>query len=52
MRALATCVSTICDTPLHLARDVVQSANDEIGAAMQAAIKKPRSKVVKLRGQP
>jgi integrase len=33
----------------HLARDVVQSANDEIGAAMQAAIKKPRSKVVKLR---
>jgi integrase len=33
----------------HLARDVVQSANDEVGAVMQAAIKKPRSKVVKLR---
>ena len=33
----------------HLARDVVQSANDEIGAAMQAAIKKPRSKVVRMR---
>ena len=33
----------------HLARDVVQSANDEIGAAMQAAIKKPRSKVVRLK---
>jgi integrase len=33
----------------HLARDIVQSASDEIGEAMQAAIKKPRSKVVKLR---
>jgi integrase len=35
----------------HLARDVVQSANDEIGAVMQAAIRKPRSKVVRLRGR-
>jgi integrase len=33
----------------HLARDVVQSANDEIGAAMQAAIKTPYGKVVKSR---
>jgi site-specific recombinase XerC len=33
----------------HLARDVVQSVNDELGAAMQAAIKKPRGKVVALR---
>ena len=33
----------------HLARDVVQSANDEIGAVMQAAIRKPRGKIVKLR---
>jgi integrase len=33
----------------HLARDAVQAVNDELGAAMQAAIKKPRSKVVKLR---
>jgi integrase len=33
----------------HLARDAVQAVNDEIGAAMQAAIMKPRSKVVKLR---
>jgi integrase len=33
----------------HLARDVVQEASDQVGAAMQAAIKKPRSKVVKLR---
>ena len=33
----------------HLARDVVQSASDEIGEAMQEAIKKPRGKVVKLR---
>jgi integrase len=32
----------------HLARDVVQAVNDELGAAMQAAIKKPRSKVVRL----
>ena len=29
----------------HLARDIVQSASDEIGEAMQAAIRKPRSKV-------
>ena len=36
----------------HLARDVVQAVNDELGAAMQAAIKKPRGKVVKLRRQP
>jgi site-specific recombinase XerD len=36
----------------HLARDVVQSVNDELGAAMQAAIKKPRGKVVKLRERP
>jgi integrase len=34
----------------HLARDVVQSVNDELGAAMQAAIRKPRGKVVKSRG--
>jgi hypothetical protein len=27
----------------------VQAVNDELGAAMQAAIKKPRSKVVRLR---
>ena len=33
----------------HLARDAVQTVNDELGAAMQAAIKKLRSKVVKLR---
>ena len=33
----------------HLARDAVQQVNDELGAAMQAAIKKPRSGVVKLR---
>jgi integrase len=33
----------------HLARDAVQAASDEVGAAMQAAIKKPRSKVVRLR---
>jgi integrase len=31
----------------HLARDTVQAVNDEIGAAMQAAIKKPRSEVVR-----
>ena len=36
----------------HLARDTVQAVNDELGAAMQAAIKKPRSKVVKLRERP
>jgi integrase len=35
----------------HLARDVVQSVNDELGAAMQAAIEKPRGKVVKLGGR-
>jgi integrase len=33
----------------HLARDTVQAVNDELGAAMQAAIKKPRSKVVRMR---
>jgi integrase len=33
----------------HLARDVVQSVNDELGAVMQAAIKKPQGEVVKLR---
>jgi integrase len=34
----------------HLSRDVVQEANDALGAAIQAAIaKKPRSKVVRLR---
>ena len=33
----------------HLARDTVQAVNDEIGAVMQAAIKKPRSEVVRLR---
>jgi integrase len=33
----------------HLARDAVQAVNDELGAAMQAAIRKPRGKVVKLR---
>jgi integrase len=36
----------------HLAQDVTQSINDELGAAMQAAIKKPRSKVVKLGRRP
>ena len=35
----------------HLARDAAQAVNDELGAAMQAAIRKPRGKVVKLRGQ-
>jgi integrase len=35
----------------HLARDIVQRVNDELGAAMQAAIEKPRGKVVKLRGR-
>jgi site-specific recombinase XerC len=35
----------------HLARDVVQSVNDDLGAAMQAAIRKPRSKVVGIRGR-
>jgi integrase len=29
----------------HLARDAVQAVNDELGAVMQAAIRKPRSKV-------
>jgi integrase len=33
----------------HLARDAVQAVNDELGAAMQAAIKKPRGKVVRMR---
>jgi integrase len=36
----------------HLARDVVQAVNDEIGAVMQAAISKPRSKVVRLKRAP
>jgi integrase len=36
----------------HLARDHMQTINDELGAAMQAAIKKPPGKVVKLRGRP
>jgi integrase len=36
----------------HLARDAAAAVNDELGAAMQAAIKKPRGKVVKLRGRP
>ena len=35
----------------HLARDTVQAVNDELGEAMQAAIKKPRSKVVRLRSR-
>ena len=30
----------------HLARDAVQAVNDELGAAMQAAIRKPRGKGV------
>jgi site-specific recombinase XerC len=33
----------------HLARDAVQAVNDELGAAMQAAINKPRSRVVRIR---
>jgi hypothetical protein len=36
----------------HLARDVVATINDELGAAMQAAITKkapPSAKVVKMR---
>jgi integrase len=33
----------------HLSRDAAGAANDEIGAAMQAAIKKPRGKVVRLK---
>jgi len=44
--------STTTQRYAHLARDVVQSVNDELGAAMQAAIKKPRGKVVELRGRP
>jgi integrase len=36
----------------HLARDVVQSVNDELGAVMQAAINKPRNKVVRLKRAP
>jgi integrase len=35
----------------HLARDAVQAVNDELGAVMQAAIRKPRGKVVKLGGR-
>jgi integrase len=35
----------------HLARDAAQAVNDEIGAVMQAAIRKPRGKIVKLRGR-
>ena len=35
----------------HLARDAVQAVNDELGAVMQAAIRKPRSKVVGIRGR-
>jgi len=35
----------------HLARDAVQAVNDELGAAMQAAIKKSRGKVVRLQGK-
>ena len=35
----------------HLAREVVQAVNDDLGAAMQAAIRKPRSKVVGIRGR-
>ena len=35
----------------HLARDAVQAVNDELGAAMQAAIRKPRTKVVSIRGR-
>ena len=35
----------------HLSKDAVQAVNDELGAAMQAAIKKPRSEIVKLRGR-
>jgi integrase len=36
----------------HLTRDVAQSANDEIGAVMQAAIKKPRSEIARLKRAP
>jgi integrase len=32
----------------HLAADTLTQANDQIGEAMQAAIKKPRSRIVKL----
>jgi hypothetical protein len=32
----------------HLARDAVQAVNDEIGAVMQAAIRNPRGKIVKI----
>jgi integrase len=35
----------------HLARDAAAAVNDELGAVMQAAIKKPRGNVVKLRGR-
>jgi integrase len=34
----------------HLARDVVQAVNDNLGAAMQGAIRKPRSKILGIRG--
>jgi site-specific recombinase XerC len=33
----------------HLARDAAAAVNDELGAAMQAAIAKKPAKVVKLR---
>jgi integrase len=33
----------------HLACDAAQAVNDELGAAMQAAINKPRSRVVRIR---
>jgi integrase len=36
----------------HLARDAVQAVNDELGAAMQAAIKKPRTKIARLKPAP
>jgi integrase len=36
----------------HLARDAAQAVNDDIGAAMTAAIKKPRSEVVRLKRAP
>src|SRR5262249_35888284 len=35
----------------HLARDAAAAVNDELGAAMQAAIKKPRGEIPKLRGR-
>ena len=42
-------VTTTTARYAHLARDAAQTVNDELGAAMQAAIQKPRGKVVKLR---